>query len=176
MPSWYSRGWNFCCASAAPRVPAELLLADSSQSHLHQAAVAGAEHPVGIPRDILLVGHDQHREPAAVQLLELDHDLHARARVEIAGRLVGQDHDRIVDERAGNGYPLLLAAGQLGRPMVPAVAQADHAELLERPPMPLAGVAGAVEQRQRDVLEGGMPGEEIEALKNEPNLLIPDLC
>ena len=39
-------------------------------------------------------------------------------RVEVAGRLVGQDDPRLADQRAGDGDPLLLAAGQLVRAVV----------------------------------------------------------
>ena len=38
-------------------------------------------------------------------------------RVEIAGRLVGQQHARRVGDRAGDGDALLLAAGQFRRPV-----------------------------------------------------------
>ena len=46
-------------------------------------------------------------------------------RVEVAGRLIGDDHRRIVDERAGNGHTLLLAAGQLVRQTAALVLQPD---------------------------------------------------
>ena len=49
----------------------------------------------------------------AVELAEELHDLVAGLRVEVAGGLVGQDQLRVVDQRAGDGHALLLAAGQL---------------------------------------------------------------
>src|SRR6266487_5318726 len=56
-------------------------------------------------------------------------DLGARSGVEVAGRLVGQDHGWLGDQRAGDRHPLHLAAGQLAGIVVGAGAQSD---LLER--------------------------------------------
>jgi hypothetical protein len=72
--------------------------------------------------DVQVVG-DQHDGHAllGVQRLEQRHDLLAGAGVEVAGRLVGQQHLRVADQGAGDGHPLLLAAGQLGRPVVQPV-------------------------------------------------------
>ena len=52
----------------------------------------------------------------------------AGRRVEIAGRLVGEQHVRLGDERARNGDALLLAAGQLPRVVTDAAGEADAAE------------------------------------------------
>ena len=53
-------------------------------------------------------------------------DLAARLRVEVAGRLVGEDHRRARDERSRDRDPLLLAARELGGPVVKPVAQPDR--------------------------------------------------
>ena len=47
------------------------------------------------------------------------------ARVEVAGRLVGQEDGRVGDERAGDGDALLLAAGELRGVVAFAAGQAD---------------------------------------------------
>ena len=52
-------------------------------------------------------------------------DLGAGAAVEVAGRLVGEDDRRLAGQRAGHGDALLLAAGQLARPVLQPVAQTD---------------------------------------------------
>ena len=54
--------------------------------------------------------------------------LGARVAVEVAGRLVGEDQGGFRDDRAGDGDPLLLAAGQLGRLVVEPVAEAQAFE------------------------------------------------
>ena len=50
----------------------------------------------------------------------------ARSAIEVAGRFVGKDHLRVVDERAGDGDPLLLTSGQLIRPVIEPLAEADQ--------------------------------------------------
>ena len=55
---------------------------------------------------------------------ELEHSLHLHV-VEVRRRLVGEHKRRIVRERPGDGDPLLLAAGQVARPVVPAVFEAN---------------------------------------------------
>ena len=60
----------------------------------------------------------------AVNLAQQIHDVAAVARVEVAGRLVGQHDRRIVGERARQRDALLFAAGQLRRVVVRAAGQA----------------------------------------------------
>ena len=50
--------------------------------------------------------------------------------VEVAGGLVGEEELRAVGERPRDGDALLLAAGELGRAMLEAVAEADGFEEL----------------------------------------------
>src|SRR5262249_11202334 len=64
-------------------------------------------------RDVGFVRHQDDGDAGAAQLLEESHDLEAGARVEVAGRLVGQDDLGRGDERARDGDALLLAAREL---------------------------------------------------------------
>ena len=64
-------------------------------------------------------------------------------RVEVAGRLVGQDHRRLGDERPGDGDALLLAARQLAGPVVGPVGEPDLLERLQ------ARARGARRRRRR---------------------------
>ena len=59
-------------------------------------------------------------------------DVAAGARVERAGRLVGEDDLGPGDERAGDRDALLLAAGELGGPVAQAVAEPDAGDDLAR--------------------------------------------
>ena len=79
------------------------------------ADTAVGEHhpPPGATRDVLLVGHQHDRGPAAIELLEQRQDLHRGRRVEIAGRFVGEQDRRPVDQGARDRHSLLLTAGQL---------------------------------------------------------------
>ena len=51
--------------------------------------------------------------PLAWSCVEERHDLEAGFGVEVAGGLVGQDDGGAVDQRAGDGDALALAAGEL---------------------------------------------------------------
>jgi 2-keto-3-deoxy-galactonokinase len=60
-------------------------------------------------------------------------DLAAVVESRLPGRLVGEHHARARDERAGHGDALLLAAGELGRAVRQALAQADLVDELAQP-------------------------------------------
>src|SRR5262249_55322882 len=65
--------------------------------------------------DIRFVRDEDDGVSASLQLVEKSHDFVAGLGVEIACGLVGQDDGRPVDERAGNGHTLPLAAGEFIR-------------------------------------------------------------
>ena len=54
-------------------------------------------------------------------------------RIEVAGRLVGQQQPGRVGERAGDRRALLLAARELRRPVIEPLAEPQHAEQLAGP-------------------------------------------
>ena len=56
--------------------------------------------------------------PASCSRSNTRHDLDAGLRVEIPGRLVGEQNRGVVDERAGDRDALALAAGELVGPVV----------------------------------------------------------
>ena len=78
----------------------------------HHHAVAERDDPRAVLGDVVFVG-DQHHGDAAldIQPLEQSHHLDAGPRVEVAGRLVGEQDRRVVDQRARDRHALLLAAG-----------------------------------------------------------------
>ena len=59
-----------------------------------------------------IVSDEHDRSPACAELLQHAEHLAGRLGIEVAGRLVSEDEIRLVDERAGDGDALLLAAGQ----------------------------------------------------------------
>ena len=59
-----------------------------------------------------VVGDDDQRLPGRVQAVEQPQHLQGGGAVEVAGRLVGQHHQRVVGQRPGDRDPLPLAAGQ----------------------------------------------------------------
>lgn len=53
-----------------------------------------------------------------MDVAEFFHDDVRRARIEVAGGLVGENERRAGDQRAGDGDALLLAAGELPRHVI----------------------------------------------------------
>ena len=80
-------------------------------------------HPAG---QFHVVGGDQHRDLRRLhQLHQRLEDVIGGVRIEVAGRLVRQQRPRRIGDRARDGDALLLAAGQFGRPVRDAVAEAE---------------------------------------------------
>jgi len=90
--------------------------------------------------------------------------------VEVAGRLVGAEDPRSVDEGSGQGDALLLAAGELQRVVVEPLAEADLPQQLRR----FAGAAAfsAELQRHQHVLDRGQRRDQLEALEDEADQLV----
>ena len=100
---------------------------------------------VGDRRGVRVV-RDHHDRLAELvdRLAQQRQHLLAGARVEVAGRLVGEQDGRARDERAGDGDALLLAAGELGRAVRAPVARGRPCRAAPRP-TPRSGFAPASE-------------------------------
>src|SRR5215203_6410944 len=83
--------------------------------------VLEAHDPAGVAGDVGIVRYENDRDALAVEFLEERQNLNRRAAVERASRLVGEKQARVVDEGAGDGDALLLAARELRRTVVGAV-------------------------------------------------------
>ena len=97
-------------------------------------------------------------------------DLLARARVEVPRRLVRQQHRGVVDQRAGDGHALLLAAGKLRRRVVHPRLQTHRGQQLPAPLRACCGrdtFLGRVGGRHPHVFQRRGAGQEIEALENK---------
>src|SRR5205823_6150281 len=131
------------------------------------------DDPRRILRDVVLVRHDENRDSLRVQFLKERHHFHGRSAVEIARRLVGEEQPRLGDERSRDRNSLLLPAGQLARLVVEPVAETDTFERARRELFRVFLRARAViEQWQLDVVQRGRTSQQIEALKDEAELLI----
>ena len=138
-------------------------------------AVAEMDDGAGIGGHVGLVGdHQDGDAEVAVEVGQQVHDLERGLAVEIAGRLVGEQHVGVGDDRAGDGDALLLAAGKLGRRMVPPVPEADLVERRHRRLAPLRLVLAAIEQGQLDIFERVGAGEQVEALEDEAEIAAPE--
>ena len=98
---------------------AELVAPRAAQQLGRGAAVADLHRAAHLPRHLLIVRHDEHGHAEA--LIDLAHRVEDELRVglvELAGRLVGEQHRRLVGERDGDRDPLLLPARHLrGEPV-----------------------------------------------------------
>ena len=113
---------------------------------------------------------DEHQRSAALRDAgeqQLD-DLVAGCLVEIAGRLIGQENCRLGRERARERDALLLAAGKLGRIMLPPLAQA-HGVKLARGALVRICDAGEF-QRHGNVLDRRHGGNEMKRLKHDAHV------
>ena len=72
--------------------------------------------------------HDDGLLELPVEPLEQVEDLVGRLAVEVAGGLVGEQQRRVGDDRARDRDALLLAARELARVVVEAVAEPDDLE------------------------------------------------
>jgi hypothetical protein len=155
MPSIVSRLRSLLAASArsAERMAARKVM--PAPSRRCPPPPAHPEHdPAARPRGDVALVRDQHdRHALAIQLGEQPHDLFAGVRVERPGRLVGQDHLRLVHERAGDGHPLLLAAGEFRRRVLDALAEAHALQRLQRARAALRGARAGIHHRQFHVLQ-----------------------
>src|SRR5215204_4713391 len=113
-----------------------------------------------------VMGRDDDRGAEPVQLDEQPQQPARQRRVDVAGRLVGEEQLRAGDEGAGDRGALLLAAGEHRRQDMHVLAEADPAQQLDD----LAPVARLVlalhAQRQGDVLVGRQVVEEAEILEH----------
>src|SRR5687767_11192760 len=102
--------------------------------------------------DVRLVRDHDDGLAELVESLQDREDLRARVRVEVPGRLVGEDHRRVVQERARDGDALLLSAGELARAVLHAVGEAHLSQRREGARTTIVAIA-AVYERQLDVLD-----------------------
>ena len=79
----------------------------------------------------------------------------------------------IVDQRAGDRDALLLAAGELARPVVTPIGEPTDASASARRRRSRLRDAG-IDQRQLDVLQRGAAGEQVEALEDEADPPVAD--
>ena len=100
-------------------------------------------------------------------------DLGARARVEVAGGLVGEDDVGLAGQGPGHGHALLLAARQLAGTVPQAVGQAGGGHHAVEPL--LVGLAAREVGRERDVLGRGERRHQVERLEHEADVVAPQL-
>ena len=114
---------------------------------------------------------DHHDRPALLGArAQQAQDLGPGVDVEVAGRLVGQQQRRVVDQRAGDREALLLAAGELVRQRAGHLAQPEVVDqrLPARGRVRRGAAHAAGEQHVGLARE---LGQQVEELEDEADLL-----
>lgn len=96
-------------------------------------------------------------------------------RIEVAGRFIGQDNRRPVDDGARQGDALLLAARKLEWLVMHLVFQVQHSENLA----PTIRIVRAISMNalsQPQVAFGSQCGKQIKTLKDKSDLSSPNVC
>ena len=131
------------------------------RAELAQLALDKHAHGSGERCGVLVVVRDDQRRQVErlQQLLQLEPDRVLRMRVERSQRLVEQQHTRVARERPRQRHPLPLAAGELARPRVGEVRDAEALEQL----------GDALLAAEGDVALDAQVREERVLLEDEPD-------
>ncbi len=128
--------------------------------------VFDVDDAAGVFGDFGFVGDDDDGDAGAVEFLEEFHDLATAVGIEVAGGFIGHEDGGIVDEGAGDGDALLLAAGEFVGAVVEALAEADLFEEFLRAGGFVVDFV-AVDEWEGDVVDGGGAAQEVELLEDE---------
>src|SRR6185436_2354022 len=97
-------------------------------------------------RNLGVVGDQDDRAAGAMELAEQPENFLPGGGVEVPRRLVREDQGRVGDDRPRDRDSLLLAAGQLGRLVVQAIAEPQPLQCGRRPGRPLATADALVQE------------------------------
>jgi hypothetical protein len=137
-------------------------------------AIADGDDAVGVVGDVRLVGDEDDGVALGVEVVEEGHDLDGGFGVEVAGGLIGEDDGGLVDEGAGDGDALALAAGEFVGLMVHALAEVDGFEDELGAGDAFGGGGSVVDEGELNVMQSGGAGEQVEGLEDETDLLVAD--
>ena len=132
---------------------------DDADFHYDDAPGAGG--------DFIAVGDEDDGFAVGVELVEEVEDFEAGLGIEVAGGFVGEDEERVVDEGAGDGDALLLAAGELLGAVVEAMAEADELREGDAVFVAVGEIAALVKERDVDVLDDRELVDEVVGLEDE---------
>ena len=139
-------------------------------------AVVHEEHIVAhLAGKAHLVRDDHHRHAVGGQLAHDVEHLADHLRVQRGGRLVKEHHIRVHGQRAHDGHALPLPAGEVLRPGIPLVNQADA--LQQRPRLLLRRLPGGFAYAHRgngDVVLHLQVRKQVELLEHHAHALAQD--
>jgi hypothetical protein len=113
------------------------------------------------------VGDDNDCSIIPVQIVKQREDAIGRFAVDGACRLIGEDQSGFICDCPGNRDALLLATGQLMRPMVKSMRKTDPIQGILRFAPPFAASHASIGQRQLDILERAGSRQQRSHLEHE---------
>ncbi len=123
----------------------------------HDPAIPHRDQAMGPRRDLLLVRDHHQGQSRGMQAFQHADNLHLSPRIQVAGGLIGHQHNRIVDQGTRNGHPLLFTAGQLVGTVPDPVGQSDRFQTM--PGLFNGRSPAGIGHRQLDVFQGGKSGQ-----------------
>ena len=140
---------------------------------IHNAPVRQLNHRVAVVvHQIRFVRHQQHQVVPRNLLQQVHHQQRVRL-VQVAGRLVGKDDARILDNGARNRNALLLTARQRIRRTGGEILHADVRQRRRDPLAHLPALLHAAQaQRVRNVVKAGFALVEVVILEDIPHLAV----
>ncbi len=121
-----------------------------------------------------VVGDEDHSPAFPVQGEEGFHYFPAGGGIQISRGLIGQNQRRASGNGPCDGYPLLLAPGELGGPVKGTLSQAHLLQGMEGKPPPLPSREPPVNQGKLHIFQGGEGGDQVKPLEDEADLLVSD--
>jgi hypothetical protein len=143
----------------------------------HDHAIAKSNPPLGVRRNLLVVGSDDDRDAEALlQIMKQCHELLRVTRAQVASGLISDNHLKRVSERSRNGDTLLFATRESRREVSESMLEAHLSEQLARTQG--AGFASGLawNHRYSHVLIRAQGGDQVELLEDEADLLGTNLC
>src|SRR3990172_7660113 len=140
-------------------------------SRLEDAALVDDDEPVRTRLEQrVIVRREEHGDARRVDLLEQREDVEREVRVEVARGLVREHERGLRHDGARDGHALLLAAGEIRRPLVAPAREPDTVESLgdARADEPLRHREDL--ERYSDVLEHGPMRDHLEILEDDPEV------
>ncbi len=172
----YAQGYSNCRSDLVLGI-GKLLDFCGIRDDAREFAVDHLEDAVGVAAHAQVVGdHDAYTVLFVDELGEGFDDLEGKGGIETGSRFVGEDEFGIVNEGAGDGYALALAAGKLGGQVLESIAEAQTLEKLLGACF-AGGIQTAVQaQHQLDVFLDIEKVDQIVGLEGEADLLTPEPC
>lgn len=134
--------------------------------------VEDVDDAAGMLGDVRLVGDEDDCLAAGADFVKDAHDFVTCFCVEVAGGLIRHEDGGVVDEGAGDGDPLALAAGEFGGKMVDAVPEFDLSDVFFGDFTAFAEVSATIDHREFHIFADGHLRQEIEILKDKADLHI----